>query len=251
MPDEMTTDLAVVATEQDRPTVVLKQIRALRDGMAHGFITLARLLKEARDNDYAPRWGYARFGEWVEEGSGLDISATTAYDLIRVVSMGERLGISDDALGHVKVSCLKEIAKLPEDTSAEFVSQLIEEAKTMPLKKVREVVGHVTNEDYVYHSLKFLREVEDNVYQPAVERARREYGNTVGIEGNPEDISDSKAIHMILADYLASPEEEELPVIEGEFVDVIEGDAEEAETNQAISDEVPTAVQGSPSEGQV
>ena len=246
----MTTDIVIAEPTMDRAEIVLQQIKQIRDGMATGFLVLARLLKEARDNDYPQRWGYARFGQWVEEGSGLDISERTAYDLIRVVTRSEELGIPDDQLTKVKISNLKSIFSLPEDTDPDVMRELVVEAKSLPVKKVREVVGEMKNEDYVYHTLKILRETEDNLYQPALERVRREYGNTVGPEGNPEDISDSRGTEMIFADYLASPEEEDdLPIVEAEWTDVTDSGTEETETNQAVIDEVSAPVQGSPDAG--
>jgi hypothetical protein len=197
------------------------------------FITMGRLLKEARDNDYHLEYGYPRFGQWVEE-SGLDLSERNAYYMINVIERAEQLGIPDDQLQQVKFSSLKEIMALPESTDPEQVKALVTEAKDMSVKDVTAVVGALKNESWVYHNLKILREVEDNVYQPAMERARREYGNTINPDGDPDDISDSRCIEMILANYLAGVEEQEYPIIEGRWSDAITS-AEETGASQTTS----------------
>jgi hypothetical protein len=220
MPD---TELATLESEsQPRSEHVLQAIKVIRDNMASGFMTLARLLKEARDEDYAQVWGYSNFGTWVEDGSGLDISRRTGYDLIKIVEMGDRLGLPDGELSRIKVSSLKDIASLPEDTDPEQVKELIEEAKTLTHKSVRGIVGELKNEEWVYHTLKLDKDTEENVYQPALERVRMEYGSTLTEGGETGDISDSKAVEMVLAEYMAqpyNPSEDNGPIIEGVWYD--------------------------------
>lgn len=223
------TDTEIVLAEQPRSELVRLQIVQLGKSIHSNFISLGRLLKEARDNKYHNEWGFTRFGDWVESASGLDVSERTAYDFIKVVETAERLQLTDEQLQEYKISNLKEILSLTESSDPEVIKELLEESKTMQVKKVKELVGAIKQEEYVYHTLKFARDVEDNVYQPAVERCRRVYGNTMGQDGELEDISDSRAVEMIMADWNASPEEEEYPVIEAEWEDVIESSAEEEE----------------------
>lgn len=220
MPDS-NSSLVVSGQQLDRAEEVRLHIMQLKGQITSSFLALARLLKEARDNDYALAWGYARFGVWVETASGLDLSERSAYYLIRIVERADELEIPDSELESVKISSLKEIFSLPADTDPQQIRELVTEAKSMSHNDVRQVVGTMKNEDWVYHSLKILREVEDNVYQPALERIRREFGNTLGPDGNPEDISDSRCIEFALAAYLASPEEHDgYTIIDAEFHDI-------------------------------
>ena len=218
---------SAIVLADDRSQEVLTRIMEIKGDLMERSLELGRLLKEARDNDYAQRWGYPRFGSWVESASGLDLSERSAYYLIRVVERTAELGIPDEVVKQVKISALKEICALPDDTDPDRVRELINEAQTLSLKSVREVVGALKNQEWVMHHIKMSREAEDAVYQPAMERIRNEYGDTVGPDGSPEDITESRGIEMILADYIASPAEEEYEIAEGEFVDVIECGTEE------------------------
>lgn len=218
----MSTDIEVVVAEQPRSEVVRLQIMQLSQTLHKSFVVLGRLLKEARDESYHLQWGYQRWGQWVEEASGLDMSERTAYDFVKIIEVADRLQLPDSDLEQVKVSSLKVIASLPEDTDPETVKALLEDAKTLPFKTVREVVGQMKNEGFVYHSLKFSTDVEDNVYQPGLERCRREYGNTMSPSGEPADISDSRCVEMIFADYLSSGEDNgERQIIDAEWEDVV------------------------------
>lgn len=217
-------DVALVINPQheiDKAESCRLHILQLRDNIANNFIALARLLKEARDGDYALRWSYANFGDWVEIGSGLDLSERSAYYLIKIVERADELGIPDSELSLSKVSSLKEIMSLPSDTDPEQIKSLVKESQTMKAKDVKEVVGGLKNESWSFHSLKFLREVEENIYQPAMERARRLYGDTILPGGNPGDISDSRCVELILADFLSQPEESEYPEIVAEWEDAV------------------------------
>lgn len=216
-----TTSCSIEVHNASRSDAVLDQINAIKGRIVNDFLLLARLLKESRDCGYAQKWGFARFDEWLENGSGLDLSARSAYYLINIVERAEQLGIPDDCLRAVKISALKEIMSLPDTTPAETIRALVNDAKEMSYKSVRDAIGTLKNESYVYHTIKMSEDAENNVYQPSLERVRREFGSTVGPDGQPEDISDSRAIEMLMADFLSTPEAED--IVDGEFVDVIEG----------------------------
>lgn len=216
-------DTKIVVTGEPRSEIVRLQIVQLRDHIVHSFITLARLLKEVRDSNYHQGWGFGRWGQWVESGSGLDLSEREAYYLVNIIDRAEQIGIPDEDLSAVKVSSLKQIMSLPADTSPETIKDLVEEAKTLPYRTIKDVVSKLKNEDYVYHTLKFSTDTEENVYQPAMERMRREVGNTIGPDGEPEDITDSRAIELLCADKLAGPDyDADQTIVDAEWEDVVD-----------------------------
>lgn len=203
-----------------RHEIVHLQIMQIKNDIMERSLELGRLLKEARDNNYNLPWGYARFGLWVES-SGLDLSERQAYYLIAIVERSEQLGIPDEELKRVKLSKLKAILSLPADTDPDRVRELVREAETMSLKDVNAVVGALKNQEFIYKTHKFPIEVMDNIYEPAVERARRLHGNTVNEAGEVTEISDSKAVELWAVEFLNGPEEDEYPVIEAEFQDIV------------------------------
>jgi hypothetical protein len=199
------------------------QIKRLGNSLVVSSLALGRLLKEFRDHHYASALGYPRFGDWVEEASGLDMSERNAYDLIAVVEKSAAFGITEEQLHAVKLSKLKSIFTLPADTDPQVVKDLLEKAETEPLAKIQQSVGQIKGQSFVMVMLKLEQETYDNTFLMAVEKARRVYGNTMGLDGGAADISVSRCVEMWAAEYLAAPEEIEYDedVAEGEFEDVL------------------------------
>lgn len=198
-----------------------EQIKRLGNNLVVSSLALGRLLREFRDNHYASALGYGRFGDWVEEASGLDMSERNAYDLIAVVEKSTLFGITDEQLHAVKLSKLKSIFSLPADTDPEVVKGLLQEAETKPLSQVQREVGKLKGQEFVMVMLKLERETYDNTFLMAIEKARRVYGNTMGVDGELADISVSRCVEMWAAEYINGPDEEEFDVIEGEYEDVL------------------------------
>lgn len=224
----MPTDIEVLPPLElmsSRAEEVRTEITQLKDSIMASSLKLGRLLKEARDNQYHHIWGYAQFGLWVEEASGLDMSERQCYYLIAVVERAEACGIPDEELNKVKLSKLKTIFSLPADTDPETIKTLVREAETAPLDDVREVVGRIKNVDFVFKTLKMERDTYENVYSPAMDKARLEYGNSIDFKGDPKEIEDDKAIEMICATYLSGPDIEESETVDAEFEDVVAQEA--------------------------
>jgi hypothetical protein len=223
----MSTSLALSSSLESLDTAradeVHGQIMTLKSGLARHFLTLARLLKEARDNSYNLVWGFPRFDDWVEEASGLDMSARNAYYLIGVVEMGDRLCLPDSELEKVKFSKLKAIAALKDgEMSDEDKRELITAAETMTLKDISEVVAVAKQQEWVHRTYKFDKSGYDNVIAPGIERVKRVYGNTLSESGENADVSDSKAVEIAFAEYAAGPEQDEDFETFAEFEDEFE-----------------------------
>lgn len=227
MPD---TELAIVRHSSSpispRAEEVLDQIMNIKSTLMKRSLELGRLLKEARDNHYAQEWGFSRFDDWVEEGSGLDMSARLAYDLIKVVEQSFRLGIPDEALERVKLSKLKVIFTLKAgEMSDDDIRELVTSAELMTTKDIAASVGIAKHQEWVYRNYKFDKTAYEQVITPATERAIREYGDTLGVDEQVTDISDSKAVEIWAASFLAEPEPEYGEPIDAEFEDSFEADS--------------------------
>lgn len=221
MPDN---ELALIPTSSPialRSAEVLEAILSIKSTLMRRALELGRLLKEARDNDYANVWGFARFGDWVEESSGLDMSARSAYDLIKLIEQSQRLGIPDEELELVKISKLKAIFTLKDgEMSDDEIRSLVRSAEVKTLKDVVAEVGIAKQQEWVNRNYKFDKIAYENTVRPAIERVKREYENTIDEFGNETEISDSKAIEMMSADLLAGPENQaEYEEYEAEFED--------------------------------
>ena len=207
----------------NRADIVLQQILSIKTTLMQRSLELGRLLKEARDNDYAPQWGFPRFGDWVEQESGLDMSARSAYYLISVVELGAQLCIPDAELEKVKLSKLKSIAALKDgEMTDDKKRELILHAQTMTLADVNEIVGIAKQQEWVYRNYKFDKVGYENTIGPTIDRIKREHGDTLGEDGQPGEISDSKAIEICCADYAAGPEHDNFYGLDAEFEDVFE-----------------------------
>jgi hypothetical protein len=213
------TDLVV---RHDRASVVLSKIQNIKTRMVDQALELAELLSEARANSYHHDWGYENFGDWVENGSGLDLKERTAYYLISIIDKSRQLGITREDLGKSKISKLKEIFSLDADRHPNVIKQLVSASANISLESVRDAVAAIKTQDgqeaLVYRTFSFTQSGYELTVKAAIERMMMEYGDTIdSVTKAPIDISPGRAIEMICADYLASPDPllaEEIPVEE-------------------------------------
>lgn len=211
-------------THAERAEYVLARIEVIKDDLVDKSLELGRLLKEAKDDGLNLYWGFARFGDWVEEASGLDMSERHAYYLINVVEQAHALNIDDDQLRRIKFSKLKAIFAL-KSADPGVIRDLLAQAENASLKKIEEYCNDVRVADgaeaFQQFSLKIptsMRGLKD----AAFEHGRRLYGDS--INGSP--IPEWKVWELALTALLnlesiddPKPDEE---VVEGEFEDLIE-----------------------------
>jgi len=211
----MTTEIEVKVTSftpevAARAQFVKERITQIKGQLEDNFFDLCDLLLEVQEKDYARNWGYD-FGAWVEEQSGLDMSARQAYYLANIAKKARTLGLSRGDLKGTKISKLKEIFTLNPEQHGEQMKQLVAGAiqgdslETIK-NKVQEVRAQDGMEPFTYLNLRIPRSVKDETVDPAFELVRRMYGNTRDAEtGELMDINDAKCIELICVAYLQDP----------------------------------------------
>ncbi len=206
-------------TPEHRASEVLEQINNIREGLVDGMFDLAELLSEARENNFNKQWGYARFGDWVENGSGLDMSERTAYYLINIVNSAKSLGIKREELLKAKMSKLKEIFTLDAKTHGEEIKRLVSAAATSSLEQIRTMVQQakvgVGIEPMVFVTFKIPQSVRDNVIRPAFELVRKQYGSVVDPATQAvRDLSEGTCFEYICVAYSQDKNNEPEPIVE-------------------------------------
>jgi hypothetical protein len=209
-----TTDLAnaqaVVANGPviQRAKEVERQLHNLKNGIEDSFLDMCDLLMEAQEGEYHRVWGFNTFSEWVEQGSSLELSARQAYYLVNISKNAKALGIDRDLLRKAKLSKLKEIFTLDPVKHGEHIKELVQQAADgVSLQAIKAQVKSYAEPGIIqpsYVTVKLEPEVKET-FDEAVELARRNYGSTVGHEGEVKDISISKALELILVSYLQDP----------------------------------------------
>lgn len=207
------TDNALVRSDQlvKRAAQVKAQIDRIRGNLVDSFYELAELLAEARRFEFNLDWGYPRFGDWVEEGSGLDISERTAYYMIAVIEKSKELGIPRSELRQSKVSKLKEIFTLDPKTQGDRMKQLVADSATETLEQVKLKVNQIKaaagDEIFVTKTITFTQDGYENTVKPGAERIRLEYGDSYDPRTNEAvEISLGRCIELVFADKLAEPD---------------------------------------------
>lgn len=189
----------------------LWKIEKLKENLTEGMIDLAELLQEARANNYHFTYGYTRFGDWIEQGSGLDMSARTAFYLTAIMDKSQRLGIPKETLRKVKISKLKEIFTLDDSKFGLEMKLLVSTAESSSLNEVKEKVQTIAaegkpTESFIYITLKIPKLGKEVSFDKAVELVRRNYGDVIDpTTGEVMDISTSKAIELICQEYTQNP----------------------------------------------
>lgn len=193
----------------DRAEQVKQQLLQLKDKVEDSFFDLCDLLLEAKEGSYHNVWGYGQFGDWVEMASGLDMSRRQADYYVSIGRKSKVLGLTRDQLKQAKISKLKEVFSLDTQTQGEQMKQLVEEAKTESLEAIREKVQGLKAKDgeepWVYMTIKVPKSVKEDSIEPALELARRIYGNQFREDGEVYDITDSKCWELICVTFNQDP----------------------------------------------
>src|ERR1017187_146698 len=182
----------------DRALEVQQRLTRIGAVMEGSFLELCGLLEEAQTQAFHTIWGFGRFSDWVEQGSGLDISARSAHYYIRISKTMKALGMTAQDVAKAKVSKLKVILALDPLVHANDMRQLVAaaaqgESLSSIEGKVRELRHVAGQPDYVkLGPYKVQTEVKETVDE-AFELARRNYGSTVQ-DGEVCEVSDGKCL---------------------------------------------------------
>lgn len=204
------TTLVVAGSEEERALVVREQIESIRSNMHDGVFELAELLTEARDAEYHKFWGFTRFGDWIEQGSNLDMSQRTAYYLIKIIEKSRLLGISRETLKLAGISKLKEIFTLELPDFNTQVKSLVAHAPDKSLMDIKNEVAQLKTaggiQPFVYITLKLPKSVKEETIDPAFELLRKKYGDYKDPQtGESIDITDGKCLEFIAVEFLQDP----------------------------------------------
>ncbi len=200
-------DLIVTGAIHDRAVVVKESLEKIKLTIEDDFIDMCFLIGEARDGEYHKVWGYERFDAWIENGSGLEISARQGYYFANIAKKAGQLGLTKEDLKAVRSSSkLKEIFSLESASSAE-IKGLLEAAKSESLSDIKKKVGAVKNPAAAappsFMTLKLEAEVKECV-DDALALARLNYGEAM-TNGDVKEISISKCMELICTSYLQDP----------------------------------------------
>lgn len=190
---------------------VLAKIQNIRIGLFENMFTLAELLTEARAKSFHEVWGFTRFGDWVEKGSGLDISARTAYYLIEIWEKSKELGIPRDQLVAARIAKLKEIFSLDLGKHADEIRKLVQFASEHSLEAVRDSVNTIKAGDgngiepYTYITIKIPQSSKETI-ERAFELVRSQYGDVVDPKtGELMQLSAGKCLEYVCEGYIQDP----------------------------------------------
>lgn len=190
---------------QERAGEVLKRLGEIKEGIISNYWDLCDLLHEASEGDYHNVWGYDRFDVWVEQASGLDISARQAFYLITIKRKADLLGLTRDQLKDCKLSKLKEIFSLNVDKYKDDILDLLQN-KDLPLDEVRSKVKKlkgIEDEEMVYKTIKIPTLAWETI-QNALDLVRSKHGSTTNEFGEVVEIPDGRALELMSAEYLGA-----------------------------------------------
>jgi hypothetical protein len=194
-----------------RADFLRNQLSILKHNLVSGYLETGRVLREIRDNNFYQDYGYSTFSQYVKEGADIDMGERSAYYAISVVEFAEKNGISDEVLQTVGISKLKSIASLPETTDGTTIMELVDKAKTEPLSSINDVCSSIRDTDHVVRSIRIDRDFYEMTYLDAIELVRKQHGSTIDNEGNVVDISESRAVELIVVDWFVSQIPDEGP----------------------------------------
>jgi len=203
-----------------------KQVEKLIQAHILDQFDIGDLLWKIKKNGWYTSWGYNTFIEYART-TGLKESKVRYLPQISEVM--EAVGFTRDQYQGVGIAKLRAIVSLkPDDIYinpvtkdetpvADYIKLLTQKAiddgdafKLDEIKKhVRTLKGMVGSNDFSFLGISAQRSVLESVIRPALERAKMLIGS-VGkdSDGNSLDASDSRALELICAEFLAMPVEQ-------------------------------------------
>lgn len=188
----------------NRAMAVSAQLKSILLMVEDGFLTMCDLLLEAQEKNYSSIYGYATFSEWVERGSGLNISARTAYYYVNIASKTRELGLDREALKKIGISKLKEVLSLDTKDHADDIKGLLASADTDTIDVLKGKVSKIKAKDGQEPSVFITLRLDESVkaiVDRAVKLARLNYGDQVDEHGEVMDASHSKCMELICLAY--------------------------------------------------
>jgi hypothetical protein len=237
---------------------VRKKIEEIRKGIAGHFYTLGELLGEIKDGGFHVQWGFQNFGLWLKQ-SGLDLSESAGYYLIKIVHTTKELGIPREQVEQIKLSKLREVCRLAPKTHGKQIKRLLDactpdkDGNEMSLEDVRlavqKVEGGAELDDkdtkidlFVFLTVKVTTTAKQ-VIEDAFELARCKHGDSIDAEGNPVDISNGKCLELIAADFLAGADEveqeDEIMQVEQKLLPAVSGAVDEPVGPEYVPTPIP------------
>lgn len=204
-----------------RAQFVQEELVKSMNNMEVGFFDMCDLLAEAKEGNYHLVWNYGNFDTWVEQGSGLKISARQAAYAVNVARQAKFLGIKRDELVAAGSSKIKQIMSLNPELHQHEMIKLIESADKIPYGDMADKVkslkdgGNMNDAPNKYITLKLDPDVKE-IFDEAVELARKIYGDTI-TNGHVHDISISKALELICIAYTQDINNYPEPITEEDF----------------------------------
>jgi hypothetical protein len=207
----MSSDLVVASSVSDeaqlRAAHVAQLLQKAKQDVEMRFYTICDLLAEAKDNDYHNYYGYATFGDWVEAGSGLDMSARQAFYYINISKKIKQLDLPSSVASSIGLTKLKDILSLPIEQEAD-IRGLLEAAPTTTVAEVKKSVAKAKAKDgqepVEYVTLRLDSGVKA-IVDKAFKLAQLVYGEDV-IEGEAVEPTHSKCMELICLAYTQDPE---------------------------------------------
>lgn len=168
------------------------------------FYNIAKLVTEIYNNKLYEYWGYGSFKDFVQEN--LDINLAIAYRMTSLINGQSALDIPTEDLLEVKSTNLLEIFSLNPKENKEEIKSLLNDAKTETTEQIKNKVRRLKGlNSPTWFKFSYTDENTVELIKNGLEKAKREYGDSVDITtGEIIEISNSRALELIIADYLSN-----------------------------------------------
>jgi hypothetical protein len=129
--------------QMTRILTVEKTIKELAGQSKVSMIDIAYLLMEARGGKYHLLRNCAKFEEWVDKHSNLDVGTRQAFYCLAIVTKATQMGIGREALLKPKISVLKQIFSLSTEKYEAEMKDMMKTAHKTSLDDITERVKRV------------------------------------------------------------------------------------------------------------
>lgn len=195
-----------------------QQLEELIKTLNKSTFDIAELLHKVKKNGfYRPE-----FDTFADYYKSLKIKESKANYLERIASVMEQVGVDRNTYEPLGTNKLREISRLDpnsmytnptngeETPMKEFITGLVEKGMTMDIedvkRHVRTLKGQVGENAIVNRTFGWTELTIDETIDPGIELARRNIGSVGRDEdGKAIEVSPSRCVELIMADYLSNP----------------------------------------------
>jgi len=188
--------LAPISPRLQTALAIRDEIELIKKKSYDNFIRLSELLRSLYKDKYYEDLGFDNFKECLDS-SGLDISISQAYRMIKLAEGVEKFEIPKEELKAIKPTYLLEVFSLED---GDEIKKLLNPPEKITVNEVKELVREKKGYDKSYFVQFKVTQDTRNMINDVHKKLREREGQTIGENQAIQELSDSQCLEYVYAE---------------------------------------------------